>query len=213
MSIVTDSMTRRILGAAMTLFARHGFQRTSMADVAGEAGVSRATLYVRFRDKPALFAGLAESVVTDALAAAAAAWTPGVDLATGLEAMILAKDLPFFRLLNASPHGAELMAVDAELTRVQVKRLDDGFVALLTQRAADAAAAGADLSAFGGPGGFGTFLAIAGAGLKHESRTEADYLAAVARLCAVTARATLSLAAGNASSQGPVAGEAPRRDP
>ncbi len=192
MSSVTDQIAQRILSAALTLFARHGFQRTSMADVAGEAGISRATLYVRFRDKPALFEGLAESLVTDALAAAEAAWTPGADLAGNLEATILAKDLPFYRLLHA-PHGAELMTIDAELTKAHVKRLDDGFVALLAQRAADAAAGGADLSAFDGPGGFGSFLAMAGAGLKHESRTEADYRVLVRRLCVVAARAVVRL--------------------
>jgi len=192
MSNVTDQIAQRILSAALTLFARHGFQRTSMADVAGEAGISRATLYVRFRDKPALFEGLAESLVTDALAAAEAAWTPGADLAGNLEATILAKDLPFYRLLHA-PHGAELMTIDAELTKAHVKRLDDGFVALLAQRAADAAAGGADLSAFDGPGGFGSFLAMAGAGLKHESRTEADYRVLVRRLCVVAARAVVRL--------------------
>jgi len=186
---MTDQIAQRVLGAALTLFARHGFQRTSMADVAGEAGISRATLYVRFRDKPALFEGLAEALVTDALAAAEAAWTPGADLADNLEATIFAKDLPFYRLLHA-PHGAELMTVDAELTRVHVKRLDDGFAALLAKRAADAAAGGADLSAFDGPGGFGSFLATAGAGLKHESRVEADYRVLVRRLCVVAARAT-----------------------
>ncbi len=198
MSSVTDQMVRRVLDAALTLFARHGFQRTSMADVASEAGISRATLYVRFRDKPALFEGLAESLVTDALAAAAAAWTPGADLASNLEATILAKDLPFYRLLHA-PHGAELMTVDAELTRAHVKRLDDGFAALLAQHAADAAACGADLSAFDGPGGFGSFLAMAGAGLKHESRTEADYRVLVRRLCVVAARAAVRLVPVEAS--------------
>jgi len=192
MSSVADQIAQRILSAALTLFARHGFQRTSMADVAGEAGISRATLYVRFRDKPALFEGLAESLVTDALAAAEAAWTPGADLAGNLEATILAKDLPFYRLLHA-PHGAELMTIDAELTKAHVKRLDDGFVALLAQRAADAAAGGADLSAFDGPGGFGSFLAMAGAGLKHESRTEANYRVLVRRLCVVAARAVVRL--------------------
>jgi AcrR family transcriptional regulator len=193
MSSVTDQIVSRILGAALILFARHGFQRTSMADVASEARISRATLYVRFRDKSALFKGLATLVVTDALAAAEAAWMPGANLADNLEATILAKDLPLYRVLHASPHGAELLAVDAELTQAQAKRLDEGFVALLAQRASDAAAQGADLSAFNGSDGFGAFIATAGAGLKHENRTEAEYRAAVRRLCVVTARATIPL--------------------
>jgi len=192
MSSSSHELSRRVLNAALTLFARHGFQRTSMADVAADAGVSRATLYLRFRDKRSLFEELATLLVTDALTAAEAAWTEGVSLAGNLEETILAKDLPMFRILHASPHGAELMAVDAELTRAHAQRLDDGFLTLLTRRAATAEAGGADLSAFNGVSGFAQFLATTAAGLKHEARTEPAYCAAVRRLCVVTATAMAS---------------------
>lgn len=45
----------RILAAAEVCFARYGFQKTSMEDVAREAGVSRRSVYRHFPDKPALF--------------------------------------------------------------------------------------------------------------------------------------------------------------
>jgi AcrR family transcriptional regulator len=196
-----DRVTRRLLDAALLLFARHGFQRTSLADVAAEAGVSRATLYLRFKDKQALFEGLAEALVTDTLAAAAAAWVAGAPFAANLEATLLAKDLPFYRLLHSSPHGAALLAVDAAVTRDQASRLDLGFVALLARRAA---AADIDLEPFDGAEGFGRFLALAGAGLKHEAPSEEAYCAAVRRLCAVVARAALPRARDVA--EAPIAG-------
>jgi AcrR family transcriptional regulator len=186
MSSLTDQVTERILQAALTLFARHGFQRTSLADVAVEAAVARATLYARFKDKRALFEGLAQALV--------AAWDDQAGLAANLEATILAKDLPLFRLLHASPHGADLLAVDATLTRVHAQRLDAGFADLLARRAKAAAAAGADLAAFGGADGFGRLVATAGAGLKHETHSEADYLDALHRFCAVLARAARPIA-------------------
>jgi AcrR family transcriptional regulator len=195
MSNSSDEMTSRTLSAALTLFARHGYQRTSMADVAAEAGISRATLYARFRDKAALFEGLAATLVDRALADAEAAWAPAASLADNLEATILAKDLPLFRLLHASPHGAALLAVDAALTRAHAERLAAGYLRLLTRRAAGLAAMGADLRAFDGPDGFATFVAVAGAGLKHEAASEPAYREAVRRLCRVTAHA----AAGGAS--------------
>jgi AcrR family transcriptional regulator len=176
-----DRVTRRLLDAALLLFARHGFQRTSLADVAAEAGVSRATLYLRFKDKQALFEGLAEALVTDTLAAAAAAWVAGAPFAANLEATLLAKDLPFYRLLHSSPHGAALLAVDRR-----------------------AAAADIDLEPFDGAEGFGRFLALAGAGLKHEAPSEEAYCAAVRRLCAVVARAALPRARDVA--EAPIAG-------
>lgn len=187
MSSLSDPTLERIGSAALTLFAQHGYQRTSMADVARAAKVARATLYVRFADKTALFEHLARRVADDALAAAQAAWQDGAPLAENLAATLLAKDLPLYRLLHASPHGAELMAVDTELTRAHAERLDTGFAALLAERIATVP--NADLTAFGGAEGFGRFVGLAGAGLKHEARHEADYRAAVERLAAVVARA------------------------
>ena len=190
MSSSIDKATRRILEAALTLFARHGFQRTSMADVAVEAKISRATLYNRFNDKRALFETIASTLVTDALAAAEGAWVEGATFAANLEASLIAKDLPLYRILQASPHGAELLGLDPALTKDHARRLDEAFAALLSRRAARAEASGADLDAFGGLEGFGRFLAITGAGLKHETRSEAEYRAAVHRLCLITARAS-----------------------
>ena len=66
MSIVSDQSVRRVLEAGLTLFSRHGFKRTSMADIAREAGVARATLYLRFADKRAVFEALAASMARPA---------------------------------------------------------------------------------------------------------------------------------------------------
>ena len=49
-----------ILDAAETCFARAGFHRTTMQDICTEAGVSPGALYVYFRSKEDLIAGLAE---------------------------------------------------------------------------------------------------------------------------------------------------------
>jgi AcrR family transcriptional regulator len=192
MANLSDDQPGPVLSAAMTLFARHGYQRTSMADVAAEAGISRATLYARFRDKAALFEVLAAALVDRALAAAEAAWTDAAPLADNLEATILAKDLPMYRLLHASPHGAALLAVDADLTRAHAERLETGYRHLLARRAAALAEAGTDLTAFEGADGFAAFVAVASAGLKHAAAPEAAYLAAVRRLCGVIARASTS---------------------
>jgi len=189
MASLSDDQAGPVLSAAMTLFARHGYQRTSMADVAAEAGISRATLYARFRDKAALFEVLAANLVDRALAAAAAAWTDAAPLADNLEATILAKDLAMYRILHASPHGAALLAVDAELTRAHAERLETGYRQLLARRAATLAEAGADFTAFEDADGFAAFVAVASAGLKHEAAPEAAYLAAVRRLSRVVARA------------------------
>ena len=189
MSSMSGEALRRVLIAGQTLFGRHGFQRTSMADIAREAGIARATLYLRYSDKRALFEALAAMLVDAALTGAETAWNDEGDLAANLEAVVLAKELGFFRLLNATPHGAELLAVDAELTHRHVARLDTGYTSLLTRFAKVAEQAGADLMAFGGADGLAEFVATAGAGLKHEVRTEPAYRDAVRRLARVAASA------------------------
>ncbi|MEU4251726.1 helix-turn-helix domain-containing protein [Amycolatopsis sp. NPDC026612] len=45
---------RRILGAAHDLFVTRGYGRTTIADVAAEAGVAPETVYAAFKNKPAL---------------------------------------------------------------------------------------------------------------------------------------------------------------
>ncbi len=192
MSNQSDNVTARVIHAALTLFGRQGLRRTSMADVAAEAGISRATLYLRFCDKQALSKAIARWLVERALELAQAAWQPAASLADNLEATILAKDLMFFRLLHASPHGAALLAAEADLARTHGQDLDERFKVLLTQRAREAESAGADLSVFNGAEGFGAFLAIVAAGLKHEAQDETDYRAAVHRLSAVIAAACRS---------------------
>ncbi len=189
MSSSSEPGLRRVLAAALTLFGRHGFQRTSMADVAREAGIARATLYLRFPDKASLFQALASSLVDEALARAKAAWDRNASLSENIAATLLAKELTFFHMLHSTPHGAELQKLDAALTAPHVTRLDTEFAALLEQRGREAEQEGADLTAFDGPAGFAAFLATAGSSLKHATRTEDAFRSIVQSLARVSARA------------------------
>ena len=46
---------RRILDAAAGLFVRYGFDKTTVSDVAREAGISKGAIYLHFRSKDELF--------------------------------------------------------------------------------------------------------------------------------------------------------------
>lgn len=52
----------RILAAARTCFARHGYDRTTNKDIAEEADFSAGTIYHYFSSKPALFVAVANEV-------------------------------------------------------------------------------------------------------------------------------------------------------
>lgn len=50
-------LRERILDAVESCFARYGIQKTTLADIAEEVGVSRMTVYRQFKDRQALFNG------------------------------------------------------------------------------------------------------------------------------------------------------------
>jgi len=105
-----SSATReRILGAAFTLFGRYGFRRASMEDIASEAGMSRAALYLQFRNKEDIFRELARGLHEEAIAGAEAALGGDEAIAARLRAAVEAKTLRMIETIQASPHGSELM--------------------------------------------------------------------------------------------------------
>ena len=57
----------RILSAAQEVFARYGYARTTMGDVAQAAGISRPALYLVFPGKEELFSAVIRRMNTDAL--------------------------------------------------------------------------------------------------------------------------------------------------
>lgn len=188
MSISSIPPRERILEAALAHFARHGFRRASMVDLAREAGVSRPALYLHFGGKAQLLVAVAGKVKDDALAAAEAAWRGDLPLADNLAAAFLAKDLPLYRLLRTSPAGEELMAADSELTRAMAEALDEGLAAQLQARFSTCLADGsAALGPFLNAPAFGLFAARAAAGLKSEARDEADLIALATTLARVLA--------------------------
>ena len=63
-----------ILETAAALFAEHGYQGTSVADVAAAAGVSLGTVYQYFRDRSDLVAALLQVHVTGMLTQTDARW-------------------------------------------------------------------------------------------------------------------------------------------
>ena len=104
------SATReRILSAAFTIFGRYGFRRASMEDIASEAGMSRAALYLQFRNKEDIFRELASGLHEEAIAGAEAVLGGDEAIAERLRAAVEAKTLRMMEIAYASPHGSELM--------------------------------------------------------------------------------------------------------
>ena len=62
-----DKNRLQIIAAATPVFARYGFKRTTMSDIAREAGVSRSTLYGLFSDKEELLQASMIQYMDDAI--------------------------------------------------------------------------------------------------------------------------------------------------
>jgi TetR/AcrR family transcriptional regulator of autoinduction and epiphytic fitness len=63
---------RQVLDAALLVFGRYGFRKTSMDEVARAAGISRPGLYLHFSSKELLFRAAMRKVLDDALAESSA---------------------------------------------------------------------------------------------------------------------------------------------
>jgi len=177
----------RILPAAFARFARYGFRRTSMEDIAAEAGVSRAALYLQFRNKEAIFRSLSQQLHDEALARATAALAGTAPLAERLRAGLEAKSLRFVEIAYGSAHGAELLDESNRLCGALAAETARRFLAVLTRVFRQAAAAGEiDLASAGlTAAGAAELFAGAVAGLKGAGVTVDAYRRRLASLATV----------------------------
>ncbi len=127
-SMMEEERLTLILDAAYTCFTRHGVRRTTMDDIAREAGMSRPGVYQYVRNKEDAFRRLATRLLDGALAEAHEAITAEGTLCTRLTAALEVKLGLAVRLWRDSPaHAAELLGVDTRLSAEQVAAYNTGM--------------------------------------------------------------------------------------
>jgi AcrR family transcriptional regulator len=116
-----DPKTAAILQAAFEMFARYGLRRTSMADIAAAAGMSRPALYLHYAGKEDLFNALvrlhferSEKAVLKVLAEPATA-------AETLLATFHAVDGEAVEAMLNSPHADEMLYSGSAFTQAAVQ--------------------------------------------------------------------------------------------
>ena len=111
----------RILSAAGNIFARFGFRRASMGQIADEAGLTRQALYHHYPSKEALFRAVVEELHEQAYEAEAAAGLEqekaGGGLADILAAQIGARFRYLLECVQDSPQAEELLSEHQLQTR------------------------------------------------------------------------------------------------
>jgi AcrR family transcriptional regulator len=98
----------RILDAALGLFLRYGVKRTSIDDVAREAGIAKGTVYLYYESKTVLFAAIAGRLCADVLAAARRVLQEKAQLTEKLVDFLDAYVGKMHRVAAQSPHVEEL---------------------------------------------------------------------------------------------------------
>lgn len=134
-----DQKVDLILDAALPVFVRFGFRKTSMADIARAAGISRASLYLSFSSKEELFRAGSIRAHTRTLKKVAAALQDKGSAFDRMEKAIAAFQgeliAPFGSSADAEELFAANMALAADITRDARARLVEMLAQSLTTAA------------------------------------------------------------------------------
>lgn len=186
-----DPRRAAILKAAFDAFCNYGFRRTAMEDIARGAGMSRAALYLHYRNKEDIFRSLAQFYYDDAVTQVEAVLSRDLPLQDALEQAFAAQAGQIFEVLLSSPHGDELLdtkyASSADIAQAGEARLVAVYADWLRLQAASGRitleAASGDAAALAG-----TMMAALH-GLKSPMPTAVEYRAASQRLARLFSRA------------------------
>jgi AcrR family transcriptional regulator len=186
-----DPKDAAILQSAFVAFARYGLRRTSMADIAKGAGMSRPALYLRYAGKEDIFNAMvrihfqrSERAVAKVLA------VPGAPSQT-LLAVMHAIDGDAVEAMMTSPHADEILSSNTPFNQTEVQEAHARITGHIAQWITRGVAAGRmsleglDMSA---EGVAATFMATK-FGIKAFAQDFATYRAAQTRVSAIFGKA------------------------
>jgi TetR/AcrR family transcriptional regulator len=112
--ILRNFMERTIAQSAKEVFAERGYQRATLEEIAQRAGMSKATIYLYYRNKDDLFLHVVEDLVNRAIAATAQEATTARSPLEKLYDMVRSKvefyeqERAFFRIYLNEKQGLEV---------------------------------------------------------------------------------------------------------
>ena len=170
-----DLRQAALLDAAVGVFARYGFRKTSMEEVARAAGVSRQGLYLQFANKEELFRKALEHSLSSQLNAALAALSLRAD---SLECRIIAAcDAWSGRFVGSlGADAADLMCASTALAGSMLTHYESQFEAALTRAIADSPLHGFCATAGMAPADLARTLHATARGLKQRSASREEFV-------------------------------------
>ncbi|MDD9957420.1 MAG: TetR/AcrR family transcriptional regulator [Gammaproteobacteria bacterium] len=118
-----------VFEAAAEVFARYGYRRTTMNDIAEAAGISRPALYLIFENKENLFCELSDFRLNQAIDVAIDALATSGELRRRFIQALLIFEKVYYEPVSNSPHGEELMDTNQSLAADVMMK---GFARLVT---------------------------------------------------------------------------------
>ena len=137
-----EAVTRieQIADAALRRFARYGFKRSSMDDIAREAGLAKATIYLHFKGKDDVFRAMMARFLAQVAARCEAVMAQPLPFPDKLSALMLAHFGAGYAAFGDGEHLIELKTVMASIATREAQAFEHIFcnhaTALLTQAAA-----------------------------------------------------------------------------
>jgi AcrR family transcriptional regulator len=164
-----DRKSALILDAALPVFARYGFQKTAMADIARAAGISRASLYLAFNSKEELFRAGSTRAHKRTMAKVETALEQTGDVMDRIAAAISAFQEGLIAPFGNSENAKELFEINMELADDITLAARSKLLDLLAQTLLDARDRGEiALNALEvGPMDIAALIAAAMDGIKH----------------------------------------------
>lgn len=175
-----DKASDPLLDAALGVFARYGKRKTTMGDIAAEAGVSRQTLYGRFDNKDGVLRAVIHHVSDQVLGRCARQWASVEGLGDKLWIYFEHAVIGIYQMIQAAPDAEDLvsgkdvqaMAAFGETQAAHIEAL----VPLFRPHAAQLAQSGQD------PRALARFVIITSGALKHAAATEDELRAGLRTL-------------------------------
>jgi AcrR family transcriptional regulator len=170
-----DARQLAVLDAAVGVFARYGFRKASMDEVARAAGVSRQGLYLQFANKEELFRKAVEHSLNSQLNAAVAALSRRQD---SLEfRLIAACDAWSGRFVGSlGSDAADLMCASTSLAGATLTHYETQFELAITRAIADSPMDGFCTTAGLCPADLARALHATARGLKQSSASREEFV-------------------------------------
>lgn len=128
-----DAKALEIVKAGWAMFARYGYTKTTMSDIATEAGVARQTVYNAFPSKDDVLRAVVRHAGETSLAEIRAAWSDCGSLEERLEVFQELGPRNWYQAILAAPDWGALMDGMHQAAKAELDGLERAWVEVLVQ--------------------------------------------------------------------------------